>query len=131
MGKLYAIIAGIVGLFAATIAGVWFITTSTVGDIRGDVKEIRKGLSENAEKTNQVNLDLTKEISGLRVTLAGLGPKIDNLNATVSKFEVQLANLQNPLSDPKTAFAFVENLKKAGVIFTPAPTPPAPLPEKQ
>jgi hypothetical protein len=126
MKSIYLILAGFLALLGAITAGVWGITTSTVSDIRHDVGEIRSGLAANVDKTNQINLDLTKEISGLRVTLAALGPKIDNLNATVTKFEVQLASLQNPLADPKTAQTFVENLNKAGVLITPAPLPPTP-----
>jgi hypothetical protein len=131
MGRLYAIIAGLVGLFVATIGGVWYLTTSTVGDIRGDVKEIRKGLTENVKVTNDVNLGLTREISGLRVDLAGLAPKIDGLNATIGKLEYQIASIQSPWTDPKTAVIFVENLKKAGVIVAPQPPPPNPQPQPQ
>ncbi len=130
MGKLYAILAGIAGLFIATIVGVWYITTSTVSDIRGDAKEIRKGLAENIKAANDVNLVLTKEISGLRVELAGLGPKIEGLNSAIGKLEYQIANIQNPWTDPKAAVIFVDNLKKAGVIITPTPpSPPPPQPQ--
>jgi hypothetical protein len=69
---------------------------------------------------------LTREISGLRVDLAGLGPRIEGLNTTIGKLEVQFANLQNPLSDPKTAVTFVEDLKKAGVLVVPQLPPPEP-----
>jgi hypothetical protein len=131
MSKLYGIIAGLVGLFIATIGGVWYLTTSTVSDIRGDVKEIRKGVTDNVKATNDVNLGLTKEISGLRVDLAGLAPKIDGLSATMGKLELQIANIQNPWTDPKAAVTFVDNLKKAGVIVVPQPPPPNPQPQPQ
>jgi hypothetical protein len=126
MGKLYSIIAGLVALFVATIGGVWYLSTSTVSDIRGDAKEIRKGLTDNVKTTNDVNLALTKEISGLRVELASLGPKLDGLSSTIGKLEYQIANIQNPWADPKAAVTFVDNLKKAGVIVVPAPPPPNP-----
>jgi hypothetical protein len=126
----HTVLSGFVALLLAIIGSVWWVTTSTVGDIRHDVGEIRRGLADNVKATNDVNLALTKEIAGLRVDLAGLAPRIEGLNTTIGKLEIQLASLQNPLSDPKTAVIFVENLKKAGVLVVPQPQPPIlPLPE--
>jgi hypothetical protein len=121
MKQLYLILSGIGGLALAAVLAVWGITTYTVSDIRSNVVEIRKGLTDNIKATNDVNLALTKEISGLRVDVAGLAPKIDNLNATIGKLEFQIAGIQNPWTDPKAAVTFVDNLKRAGVIVTPAP----------
>ena len=42
MGKLYGILAVLFGLFAATISGVWWVTTAAVCDIRHNVGEIAK-----------------------------------------------------------------------------------------
>jgi len=101
----------VVALLAAGIGAFWFVADFTSTGLRQDVSAIRATLAtlqgsdrDNALSIKQAELDFTKQIGALNVTVAllgakveGLGAKLDALNVSLTEFGAKIDGLSAKL----------------------------------
>jgi hypothetical protein len=125
---------------AIVLCGVvlWTVLSFTIGGMRDDVSAIRGSMHylQTADRDGAIRIrdtegKLAEQIGGLRTQLVGLSGKLETVNISISALserlndvQKQVASRQASLNDPKTAFAFVETIKKAGledskIVFVP------------
>ncbi len=130
-------------ILAVGVGAFWALASWTSAGLRDDVSAMRTSLAtlqgsdkDNAVNIKQAELDFTRQIGALNVTLATFGGKVDQVNTAIADLSQQIHGYQKQVSfsqrsgvEPKD---FIEMLRKAGidgkniiVVPYPAALPPA------
>lgn len=113
------------------IGAFWALASWTSADLRDNVSEIRKTLEAvqgagNALNIKQTEVDFTKQVGALDVTLANFGgrmevfgTKVDAMSRSMDQFQSQMAEMQKEpaVSRPRRldVKSLAETLAKVGV----------------
>lgn len=129
LGRL---VGGIFGLTVLLIAAFWAVATLSTSGLRDDVSAIRSTIGslqgsdkDNALNIKQAEIDFTKQVSSLNVTLVAFttkvdafGAKIDTMSRSFDQLSEQMASVEKQLGSREGAAITPESiataLRKAG-----------------
>lgn len=141
---LWQLVSGAVGLLVTGVIAFWALASWTSEGLRHDVTDIRdtlKGL-QGSDKDNAINIgkaqiDFTKQVGDLNVTLAKFGDKVDvfsgkldTVNQSIDRLSGQIDTVRQQIAARQTVTVnqdmLIEALQKAGlngqkIIVLPVP----------